>query len=438
MCAAIYPDRSAPYTSQVFFAQEIRGRKSYRSWLPHIFLIRTIQRIRGGNVDKRDQIGRALRRGVALGLVLVACWGLSLMADLSGVKERLAALGQEPGLSVSLLSSQLGELPRQTTSAELTGWGRLLLSHSALLAAGEEAVAEVRDGADPMEDLGSKEELVDEEEQEEPDLKPPTEDEGILEMTAKGKEGGKYLHDQGVYVYDRTDLGLDASVLGEGTVDVPLGEGPQILILHTHGSEAYSQSDGRSYEESDPYRTTDCNHNMVRVGEEMATVFRAHGLQVVHDTNLYDYPAYNGAYDRSKAAVEQWLKQYPTIKVVLDVHRDALVGNEGEIYKLVSEEAGEKVAQVMLVVGTDGSGAAHPRWRDNLAFGIKLQKNLVTGYSSLARPIVLRNSRYNQQLSPGYLLVEVGGHGNTLTEALAGARLWADNVARTLLAMKEG
>lgn len=86
-------------------------------------------------MDKRDQIGRALRRGVALGLVLVACWGLSLMADLSGVKERLAALGQEPGLSVSLLSSQLGELPRQTASAELTGWGRLLLSHSALLAA---------------------------------------------------------------------------------------------------------------------------------------------------------------------------------------------------------------------------------------------------------------------------------------------------------------
>ena len=163
-----------------------------------MFLVRAIQRTRGGHVDKRDQIGRALRRGVALGLVLVACWGLSLMADLSGVKERLTALGREPGLSVSLLSSQLGELPRQTASAELTGWGRLLLSHSALLAAGEEAVAEAREGTDPMEDLGSGEELVDEEEQGEPDLKPPTEDEGILEMTAKGKEGGKYLHDQGV------------------------------------------------------------------------------------------------------------------------------------------------------------------------------------------------------------------------------------------------
>ena len=165
----------------------------------------------------------------------------------------------------------------------------------------------------------------------------------------------------------------------------------------------------------------------------MATIFRAHGLQVVHDTTLFDYPAYNGAYDRSQAAVKNWLEQYPTIKVVLDVHRDALVGSEGEIYKMVSQEAGQKVAQVMLVIGSNGGGAEHPRWKDNLAFALRLQKELVRGYSSLARPIVLRNSRYNQQLSPGSILVEVGGHGNSLSEAIAGARLWADNVARTLL-----
>ena len=121
--------------------------------------------------------------------------------------------------------------------------------------------------------------------------------------------------------------------------------------------------------------------------------------------------------------------------MVLDVHRDALVGNNGEVYKLVSEEAGKKVAQVMLVVGGDRTGG-HPRWRDNLALAVMLQQNLVRGYSDLARPIVLRSSSYNQQLLPGYLLVEVGGHGNTLSEALAAARLWADNVARTLLSPK--
>ena len=195
-------------------------------------------------------------------------------------------------------------------------------------------------------------------------------------------------------------------------------------------------TDRELYEESDPYRTTDCTHNVVRVGEEMATVFRAYGFQVIHDTTLCDYPAYNGAYDRSKAVVEQWLEQYPTIKVVLDVHRDALVGSDGEIYKMVSTEAGQKVAQVMMVLGTD-TKAAHPRWKDNMAFALVLQRNLVRGYASLVRPTVLRTSRYNQQLCPGSILVEVGGHGNSLSEAISGGRLWADNVARTLLEMRE-
>ena len=135
--------------------------------------------------------------------------------------------------------------------------------------------------------------------------------------------------------------------------------------------------------------------------------------------------------------MEQWLEKYPTIQVVLDVHRDALEGSGGEIYKMVSTEAGKKVAQVMLVIGSSGGGADFPRWKDNLAFAVLLQRNLVRGYTSLARPIVLRNSRYNQQLLPGSILVEVGGHGNTLTEAIDGARLWADNVARTLLTLKK-
>ena len=375
----------------------------------------------------------ALRRGVALGLVLTALWGGSCLVDPAWVRDRL---GEVSGLQTALLARRLNA-PEEENRA-LEGWGRLLLGRSPLLSAGEEEVLRLRAaGGGSREEPGEENQDGDGDDQEEPDLRPQAGEDGILEMTARGKEEGKYLYGQGVYLYNRTDLDLDASVLSQGTVDVPLGEGPQILIVHTHGSEAYSQTDGDVYEESDPYRTTDCTHNVVKVGEEMATVFRAHGFRVVHDTTLFDYPAYSGAYDRSKAAVEQWLEEYPTIKIVLDVHRDALVGNNGEVYKLVSQEAGNKVAQVMLVVGSSGSGAEHPRWKDNLAFAVKLQQGLVRGYASLARPIVLRNSRYNQQLLPGSLLVEVGGHGNTLTEAVDAARLWADNVARTLLAMKE-
>ena len=382
-----------------------------------------------------NRMGRALRRGTALGLVLTAAWAVSLTADISALREGLSALGGGHTLAVSLMTSQLGPLPGQHKG--VTGWGRLLVDNSPLLAAGEEAVTQRLDEpAPPGPSVPDGSLPSDGDDEEEPDLQPPRPEDGIVEMTGQGKEGSQYLSDGGVYVYNRTDLALDSSLLQEGTVDVPLGEGPQILIVHTHGSEAYSMTDRELYEESDPYRTTDCTHNVVRVGEEMATVFRAYGFQVIHDTTLCDYPAYNGAYSRSQAVVEQWLAQYPTIKVVLDVHRDALVGGDGEIYKMVSTEAGEKVAQVMMVLGTDAGGAEHPRWRDNLAFALKLQRNLVRGYTSLARPTVLRKSRYNQQLCPGSILVEVGGHGNTLTEAIAGGRLWADNVARTLLEMK--
>ena len=378
-----------------------------------------------------NKVGRALRRGVALGLVLAAAWGVSLMADLGAVGDGLAGLGKEPALAVTLMAAQLGELPG--TERGLTGWGRLLLRCSPLLAAGEGPVLALhseKPSPDKAPDSSEGDDL------EEPDLRPVPEGEDIVEMTGRGKEGSQYLRDGGVYVYNRTGRELDSSLLGEGTVDVSLGEGPQILIVHTHGSEAYSMTDGDVYEESDPYRTTDCAHNVVRVGEEMATVFRAYGFQVVHDTTLCDYPSYNGAYDRSKAVVEQWLEKYPTIQVVFDVHRDALVGSEGEVYKMVSSEAGQKVAQVMMVLGTDAGGADHPRWKDNMAFALSLQRNLVKGYASLVRPTVLRKSRYNQQLSPGSVLVEVGGHGNSLTEAIAGGRLWADNVARTLLELK--
>ena len=214
-----------------------------------------------------NRVGRALRRGVALGLVLAAGWGISLTADLSGVGGRLAGLGEEPSLAVALMASRLGELPGREKG--LTGWGRLLLNSTPLLELGEERVLALRAGRDSADAPGAPD-PPDGEDEDLPDLRPVPDGEGIVEMTGQGKEGSQYLSDGGVYVYNRTGWELDSSLLSQGTVDVPLGEGPQILIVHTHGSEAYSMTDGDLYEESDPYRTTDCTHNVVRVGEEMA------------------------------------------------------------------------------------------------------------------------------------------------------------------------
>ena len=390
----------------------------------------------GDKRRRRDPL-RPLRRGVGLGLALAAAWGVSLTADLSGAWSALQRWASDSQAVVALMAGELGQPPTETALAGLDGWGRLLVEQSALLSAGTEAVAQRRQAeeetspAEPVPDLDAE----DNDDQTQVELQPPAEPDDVVETTSVGQEGGHYLSQDGVYLYNRSGKELDPSVLSAGSVSFILGEGPQILILHSHGSEAYSQNDGDLYQESDSFRTTDCAHNVVRVGEEMAEVFRAHGFQVVHDTNLYDYPAYNGAYDRSQAAVKDWLAKYPTIKIILDVHRDALVGTDGAIYKLVSTENEKKVAQVMLVVGTDSGGANHPSWANNLALAIRFQQELIADYVSLARPIVLRTSSYNQELSPGSLLVEVGGHGNTLTEALDGARLFAESVSQVLLGL---
>lgn len=391
----------------------------------------------GDKRRRRDPL-RPLRRGVGLGLALAAAWGVSLTADLSGAWSALQRWASDSQAVVALMAGELGQLPAETALAGLDGWGRLLVEQSALLSAGTEAVAQRRQAeeetspAEPVPDLDAE----DNDDQTQVELQPPAEPDDVVETTSVGQEGGHYLSQDGVYLYNRSGKELDPSVLSAGSVSFTLGEGPQILILHSHGSEAYSQNDGDLYQESDSFRTTDCAHNVVRVGEEMAEVFRAHGFQVVHDTNLYDYPAYNGAYDRSQAAVKDWLAKYPTIKIILDVHRDALVGTDGAIYKLISQENEKKAAQVMLVVGTDSGGASHPGWADNLALAVRLQRELISDYVSLARPIALRSSSYNQELSPGSLLVEVGGHGNTLTEALDGARLFAESVSQVLSGMK--
>lgn len=214
-------------------------------------------------------------------------------------------------------------------------------------------------------------------------------------------------------------------------------EGPQILIMHTHATEAYTIADGDEYVASDTARTTDENYNMIRVGEEMKAVFEEMGLSVVHDTTLYDYPSYTGSYARSLEGIKSYLEQYPTISIVLDVHRDALIADDGTVYKLTDTVDGETVAQVMLVVGTDDGGLTHPNWEENLTLATHIQARLLGIDAGFPRAINLRSQRFNQHMTVGSLLVEVGTSGNTLREALAGARLFARAAGELYLACME-
>ena len=229
----------------------------------------------------------------------------------------------------------------------------------------------------------------------------------------------------------------DASALLEAGPGLRLpAEGPQILIVHTHGSEAYTPAGLDLYDASDANRTQDPRYSVIRVGDELAQRLEEQGLRVLHDREVYDYPSYTGSYSRSGEAVQHYLEQYPGIAVVIDLHRDAL-GADGVVYKTMAEEEGTVASQIMLLVGTDESGLEHPNWQQNLSLALYLQQAAASAHPTLMRPVSLVPQRYNQQLAPGSLLLEVGSSGNTLQEALAAIRLFADAVGPALLALSE-
>ena len=373
------------------------------------------------------QVMRVLRRSTALALAVCALWVTVRAADLTGAGQALSALYRDADLAISLLRLQL---PAAQSEDGLQGWQQLVLTQSPLLySVRDQSTAFLNaESAAPVPVAPDEPE----EDQSEPTIpEQPPEDTSVIAQTLGPSAAQDYLRTGNIYIANRAQKQADVAALAAAPVKITLSEGPQILILHSHGSEAYTPSGADVYVESDPYRTTNCNYNVVRVGETMAQVLRDRGFQVIHDTTLYDYPSYNEAYDRSLAAVQRWLAQYPSIQVVLDVHRDALTAEDGTIYKAVSAESSGQAAQVMLVVGTDGS-KKHPLWKENLTFAMRIQQQLLDDHSTLARPMVLRASRYNQHLSVGSVLVEVGTHGNTLQEALLGAELFAQSAAGVL------
>lgn len=381
----------------------------------------------------QGQWPRLLRRGAALFLATVTVWLLSLTADTGSAAVALRTLAESPAFVSAALRAELGNLPEDPADSKgLTGWQQLILSQSPALMAGVEEVPDSAPAAEPVQDTPAPTEPDD---PEDPEVLPAvtTAPEDIVGRTLTPVSGDGYDSAQGVYIENRPGLDLDVAALASADLSLELPEeGPQVLIMHTHGSEAYTPDGTDTYVPTGECRTLDTAKNVVRVGDEIARVLTEMGLTVVHDTQLYDYPEYNGAYDRSLAAVEAWLEQYPSIRVVLDVHRDALVGEDGTIYKPITTVGGEQAAQVMLVMGSNAL-YDHPGWQENLSLAVKIQKEMNTLWPTLARPIGLRENRYNQQTTTGSLLVEVGAHGNTLQEALAAARMFARAAGAVLL-----
>ncbi len=210
-------------------------------------------------------------------------------------------------------------------------------------------------------------------------------------------------------------------------------DAPQVLIIHTHTTERYMLYDAGYYNAGDRDRTTDQRQTVCAVGKAVAAQLQAAGVGVIHDTTIHDNP-YSGAYTRSAATVQKYLDQHPTIRVVLDLHRDAIMANAKDLKKPTVTVNGQKAAQAMIIAGTVSTNALpHPNREQNLALAAQWQQAMNKAAPGLMRPLYTVASRYNQHLSPGYLLVEVGSEGNTVAEAVYSGQLLGKTLA-TLLA----
>lgn len=234
-------------------------------------------------------------------------------------------------------------------------------------------------------------------------------------------------------IWNSCGLDPDIPALLETPLDWDLtGEEPTVLILHTHTTESYTQS-GENYVETSAWRTLDESYNMLSIGDRVTEILMQNGITVLHDRTLHDYPSYNGSYTHARKSTRQYLEEYPSIRLILDLHRDASETANGQLRTLATVGKAQS-AQLMLVLGTNAAGLTHDRWEENLALALKLHIQLERQVPGITRPLYLRSQRFNQDLSPGALLVEVGAAGNTHAEAL----LAAEQLAHAIVALRKG
>lgn len=241
---------------------------------------------------------------------------------------------------------------------------------------------------------------------------------------ALGKSKAKIL------IRNETDYSIDIDEMLESKLGFDMsGDGPKILILHTHATECYTEKGVTEYSPDKSDRTLDTAKSVVAVGEKMKGVFETKGIGVVHDTTLHDHPNFNGSYANSLKTAEMYKAKYPSIRLVLDIHRDAYVYDDGSKAKFVTQIDDAETAQLMFVVGTNAGGLEHPKWRENMKLALKLQQHISKSYPTLMRGVNLRKERFNGHVTTGSLIIEVGSSGNTLDEAMRGAECAAERIA---------
>lgn len=260
----------------------------------------------------------------------------------------------------------------------------------------------------------------------------------IVETHYGIQKGSQFLNlDTAGQVRNCTDWNND-QLLAESRIspDLPLkADGtPMVLIYHTHTTESYELIDRSGVDDSFNYRTTDPTKNMVRVGEAIAEQLSAAGIGVIHAKEIHDYPVWSGSYTRSANTIQSILKANPSICIALDIHRDA-ISNDTTIFAPVAEIRGKKAAQIMIISGCDDGTLNMPEYRRNFHLASRIQQTMEANFAGLTRPILFDYRKYNQDLTHGSLLIEVGSQGNTMEEARYAGELFGKALRETILAL---
>ena len=363
-----------------------------------------------------------LRRGLALLLAAAALGAVLAGGGADSADALWQSVSRRPNVSRGLLRWELGDMAAADTLAlpallALRESPLLLSAWADVAALPQDGTATEKTPAAPVPVTPAPQ----------PEAEPSGhEDNGAASQTIAPASPSGFVQVGDVFIKNNSTKALEPGWF-DGTFAAKLSEdAPQVLIVHTHGSEAYTMPKGQAYAPTGTCRTADTSVNMIRVGDEIAAALSSYGISVLHDRALYDDPAYDGAYERAADAIREYLAKYPTLSFVLDVHRDAIEDKAGHQYKVITRED-PHCAQISFVMGSNND-----HWLENVKLAVAIQQRLTELSPTLMRPMTLRNSNYNQHLTTGSMLVEVGTAGNSLDEALCAARLFAAGFAQVV------
>lgn len=249
---------------------------------------------------------------------------------------------------------------------------------------------------------------------------------GLETQVQKSNVPEKYTTQyNGIKIRNETEYKLTKEIL---TPDITVNK-KNILLFHTHSCESYTPSEKYQYKQTGNFRTTDKNYSVIRVGTELTNQLQSYGYNVIHDTGYHDYPSYSGSYSSSLKTVTKLLEENENTDVVIDLHRDAIGDNT---YAPTVKIGDEYAAQLMFVIGGNGSSIKHENWQQNLKFAVKVQEKANELYPGLFKPIILRYSGYNQHVAKAASIIEVGATGNTLDQTLVSMKYLAKVLSEVL------